>query len=98
MTRKFGDFLGDGEGDAAAREPGRRFCAARSDSPEGDVPPPFLSKVLISTMVLRPAPGKERATIYTIYATDQEERRLVQEALHLKEIVSTSWQRGFAER
>jgi superfamily II DNA or RNA helicase len=44
--------------------------------------------------VLRPAPGKSRATIFTLYATDQEERRLLAEAGHLKDVASVQWQRG----
>lgn len=43
--------------------------------------------------VLRPATGKDSATVYTIYATDQEERRLLQEARRLQGIISTSWNR-----
>ena len=43
--------------------------------------------------VLRPAPGKSHATIYTVYATDQEEKRLAREAQNLVEASSVSWQR-----
>ena len=43
--------------------------------------------------VLRPAPGKSHATIYTVYATDREEKRLAQEARELVEARSVSWQR-----
>ena len=43
--------------------------------------------------VLRPAPGKSHATIYTVYATDQEEKRLAREARDLVEASSVSWQR-----
>lgn len=42
--------------------------------------------------VLRPAPGKNYATVFTIYATEQEERRLVNEASTFKEITSILWQ------
>lgn len=48
--------------------------------------------------VLRPAPGKNHATIFTIYASDQEEQRLLSEAQQLKEIVSVHWQRSFATK
>jgi superfamily II DNA or RNA helicase len=41
--------------------------------------------------VLRPAPGKSEATVYTIYATDQEERRLLREAQSFKEITQVEW-------
>jgi superfamily II DNA or RNA helicase len=41
--------------------------------------------------VLRPAPGKSAATVYTIYATDQEERRLLREAQSFKEITHVEW-------
>ena len=43
--------------------------------------------------VLRPAKGKERATIYTIYATPNEEQRLARESRDLVEARSVSWQR-----
>lgn len=46
--------------------------------------------------VLRPAAGKSTATVYTIYATDQEERRLIQEARSLEGIASVQWKRGSA--
>jgi len=41
--------------------------------------------------VLRPAKGKEKATIYTIYATDQEHDRLVREAAKLQGVTTISW-------
>jgi superfamily II DNA or RNA helicase len=44
--------------------------------------------------VLRPAPGKDCATIYTIYATSLEERRLALEASRLAEIADTKWMAG----
>jgi superfamily II DNA or RNA helicase len=47
--------------------------------------------------VLRPAPGKKHATIYTIYATDTEERRLREEEESLSGVASVSWRRGFAK-
>lgn len=48
--------------------------------------------------VLRPAPGKERATVYTLYATKSEERRLKKEASRLREISSVRWLQGGVER
>jgi len=44
--------------------------------------------------VLRPAPGKSRATIFTIFATDVEKKRLIREALALPEADSVSWRRA----
>jgi superfamily II DNA or RNA helicase len=41
--------------------------------------------------VLRPAPGKERAVIYTVYATDAEERRLRDEAVTLGDAATSTW-------
>lgn len=43
--------------------------------------------------VLRPAPGKTRSTVYTIYATEPEERRLLKEAALLSESGTVSWRR-----
>lgn len=43
--------------------------------------------------VLRPAPGKDRASIYTLYATEPEERRLAIEAKEIRSANSVSWQR-----
>ena len=47
--------------------------------------------------VLRPAAGKSTATVYTIYATDQEEQRLIHEARSLEGITSVQWRQGFIE-
>jgi superfamily II DNA or RNA helicase len=44
--------------------------------------------------VLRPAPEKQFATVYTLYATKQERKRLEQEEAKLEGITSVSWQRG----
>jgi superfamily II DNA or RNA helicase len=44
--------------------------------------------------VLRPAPGKKGALIYTLYATEHEEKRLVLESSRLNSIASTSWNRS----
>jgi superfamily II DNA or RNA helicase len=44
--------------------------------------------------VLRPAPGKQCATIYTIYATEVEERRLREEERGLDGVASVSWLTG----
>lgn len=41
--------------------------------------------------ILRPAPGKERATVYTLFGTDEEQTRLVQEASRLKNISQIAW-------
>jgi superfamily II DNA or RNA helicase len=43
--------------------------------------------------VLRPAPGKERALIYTVYATDPEEERLQSEAEQLEGAEGIRWLR-----
>lgn len=48
--------------------------------------------------VLRPAPGKEEALVYTIYATDQEERRLRTEEKDLEGVAGTRWLRGGRRR
>jgi len=44
--------------------------------------------------VLRPASGKERATVFTLYATEIEERRLRDESAHLKSATAIRWQRA----
>ncbi len=41
--------------------------------------------------VLRPAPGKDFADIYTVYASDTEESRLSEEAENLGEICKVTW-------
>lgn len=43
--------------------------------------------------VLRPAPGKDGALIYTLYATEIEARRLAREAASLESARTISWQR-----
>src|SRR5205814_1573713 len=43
--------------------------------------------------VLRPAPGKELAVVYTIYATEVEELRLAKEAERLSEDAQIEWRR-----
>jgi superfamily II DNA or RNA helicase len=43
--------------------------------------------------ILRPAPGKERATVYTLFGTDEEQSRLGQEASRLKNISQITWRR-----
>jgi superfamily II DNA or RNA helicase len=43
--------------------------------------------------ILRPAPGKDRATVYTLFATEEEQSRLGQEASRLKNISQISWRR-----
>jgi superfamily II DNA or RNA helicase len=44
--------------------------------------------------VLRPAPGKKRAVIYTLYATNTEEKRLRSESEALAEAATTRWMRA----
>ena len=44
--------------------------------------------------VLRPAPGKPRATIYTIYVSKPEEDRLVREAMALTPAGDITWMRS----
>lgn len=47
--------------------------------------------------VLRPAPGKDGAVIYTVFATDVEKRRLAKEQASLEGCTSVSWRRsGYA--
>jgi superfamily II DNA or RNA helicase len=41
--------------------------------------------------VLRPAKGKEKAIIYTLYATEQERRRLVKESERLEGVAQVTW-------
>ncbi len=48
--------------------------------------------------VLRPAPGKERATVYTLYATLIEEQRLIAESSRLTAADSVSWRRTRVSR
>jgi superfamily II DNA or RNA helicase len=48
--------------------------------------------------VLRPAPRKTRALIYTLFATDVEERRLADESRSLESAASVSWQRTMVQR
>lgn len=43
--------------------------------------------------VLRPAPGKDSAEIYTIYASDLEEQRLIAEARSLESVAAVDWSR-----
>lgn len=48
--------------------------------------------------ILRKAKGKESATVYTIYATEEEERRLRKEEQELAGVTNIGWQQGRAER
>lgn len=48
--------------------------------------------------VLRPAPGKDGALIYTLYATELEEMRLAQEAGSLESARTISWQKTSVTR
>jgi superfamily II DNA or RNA helicase len=43
--------------------------------------------------VLRPSAGKDKAIIYTLFATEVERRRLLEEEALLEEFVSVKWQR-----
>ena len=43
--------------------------------------------------VLRPSPGKDKAVIYTLFATEVERRRLLEEQTSLEEFVSVNWLR-----
>ena len=44
--------------------------------------------------VLRPAPNKERAVVYTLYVTKREERRLVEEVSQLGDTALVRWVRA----
>ena len=48
--------------------------------------------------VLRPAPGKERATVYTLYATPIEEQRLLAESKRLTSADAVTWRRSRISR
>jgi len=48
--------------------------------------------------VLRPAPGKSHATIFTIYATDVEDRRLKEEEKKLEGVAGVKWSRGVRKK
>jgi superfamily II DNA or RNA helicase len=41
--------------------------------------------------ILRPAKGKDSATVYTLYATEEERTRLIKEAADLKQVSSVTW-------
>lgn len=45
--------------------------------------------------VLRPSPGKKKATIYTLYVTDQEKSRLLEEYKKLEEKIDITWLKAF---
>ena len=44
--------------------------------------------------VLRPARGKDKAVIYTLFATAQEQKRLSNEEAHLEGVASVVWATG----
>jgi superfamily II DNA or RNA helicase len=44
--------------------------------------------------VLRPAKGKTKALIYTIFATEQERQRLANEAARLEGVAEVIWTAG----
>ncbi len=48
--------------------------------------------------ILRTAKGKDHASVYTIFATDEERKRLEKEEANLEGITSVTWQQGQAER
>ncbi|MFA5401122.1 MAG: DEAD/DEAH box helicase [Dehalococcoidia bacterium] len=54
----------------------------------------FRQRVQRLGRVLRPALGKEKATIYTIYTTKVEEERLRNEELNISEAASIQWKRS----
>jgi superfamily II DNA or RNA helicase len=41
--------------------------------------------------VLRPSKGKDKAVIYTLYATEQERKRLINEYKNFQNDVSITW-------
>ena len=47
--------------------------------------------------VLRPARGKDKATIYTLFATTQEKVRLTSEAGRLEGVANILWATGTRE-
>ena len=47
--------------------------------------------------ILRTAKGKDHASVYTIFATDQEKKRLAAEEVKLEGTTSVSWQQGVTE-
>lgn len=47
---------------------------------------------------LRSAPNKSHATIYTIYATASEEKRLITEANNLADVVTVTWKRAMRRK
>jgi hypothetical protein len=47
--------------------------------------------------VLRPASGKNKATIYTLFATEQEKIRLAAEAERLEGVANILWATGTRE-
>ena len=44
--------------------------------------------------VLRPASGKDRATVYTLYAGKEQQQRLAEEAADLEGVADVVWKRG----
>ena len=48
--------------------------------------------------MLRPHADKEKATIYTLFATSAEKNRLIQEAIVLKSIAEIRWANASANR
>jgi superfamily II DNA or RNA helicase len=58
----------------------------------------FRQRIQRMGRVLRPAPGKEIAKIITLYVTDSEERRLLNEASTLSEITNITWFNAIGEK
>lgn len=48
--------------------------------------------------ILRKAKGKDTASVYTLFATEEERKRLAAEAKNLEGITSASWRQGRSER
>jgi superfamily II DNA or RNA helicase len=44
--------------------------------------------------ILRKAKGKDAATVYTLFATEEEEKRLIKEESELEGVTTVTWQRG----
>ncbi len=47
--------------------------------------------------ILRASEGKDSASVYSIFATDEEQKRLVSEELKLEGITSVSWYKGHTQ-
>ena len=47
--------------------------------------------------ILRAAEGKDASSVYTIFATDEEQKRLINEESNLEGITSVSWYKGLTQ-